>query len=212
LRYLKILLLVLLLAVPAAALDPDERIRRFHAETVAVIDSLDPSADRIAYEASRVACEWRLKRTIGLLGAPERYVQNARWLLAELHEAAPLPRLSHKMEAIRRKLEVGDTGREVQDEQARLVEDLDRLIERMREREGEQRPSAWGDLPSNGKAKLGKAQVASRREWAKAALRQPEALQSLSGRFQFPGFYRDLVEQYWKALARDSAAEPKPPR
>jgi tetratricopeptide (TPR) repeat protein len=97
----------------------------------------------LAYSHGKLEDAPRAKRVLGDMlkefpDAPERYQEMARWFLRELkgQGTGPLLELSKSMDAIRRLLKKGETGKNpTQDRQKRVVEELDRLIKMLEEQQ-----------------------------------------------------------------------------
>jgi tetratricopeptide (TPR) repeat protein len=90
----------------------------------------------LAFAYGKLEDNARAKRVLGSMlkefpDAPERYQEMARWFLRELkgQGTGPLLELSKSMDAIRRLLKKGETGKNpTQDRQKKVVQELDRLI------------------------------------------------------------------------------------
>ncbi|MCK6458878.1 MAG: hypothetical protein L6Q95_03175, partial [Planctomycetes bacterium] len=155
--------------------------------------------------------------------APERYKQAMEQLKNELVQEweSPLYDLAGRMNHVAKKIEGGDTGEPTQQKQKEIVEIIDELIKKAEQQEGQgkggggggggqprgnQQPSdpannssvapgasRVGELRPNPKKKAGDA-------WGEMRDKErEEVLQALKE--QFPDRYRELLEQYNKALA-----------
>ena len=154
--------------------------------------------------------------------APERYRKAMEQLKNELVQEweSPLYDLAGKMTHVAKKIEGGDTGQPTQEKQKEIVAIIDELIKKAEQKEGQgkgggggggqprgnQQPSGpanqssapqgasrVGELRPNPKKKPGDA-------WGEMRDKErEEVLQALKE--QFPDRYRELLEQYNKALA-----------
>jgi tetratricopeptide (TPR) repeat protein len=154
--------------------------------------------------------------------APERYKQAMEQLKNELVQEweSPLYDLAGRMTHVAKKIEGGETGEPTQEKQKEIVAIIEELIKKAEQQEGQgkgggggggqprgnQQPSGpannssvapgasrVGDLRPNPKKKAGDA-------WGEMRDKErEEVLQALKE--QFPDRYRELLEQYNKALA-----------
>jgi len=162
--------------------------------------------------------------------APERMRVSATQILTELASRAPgrLGDVCDLMGYARRRIDHGDTGEKVKERQAKAVELLDVLIEEAEEQEknqgegdgsgegrggggnpqGNQQPGGPANRSSapDGQDRVGelRQQRAKPGEaWGKMPPKEREKiLQTLQK--QFPSQYRELLEQYYKQLAKDA--------
>lgn len=164
--------------------------------------------------------------------APERLRLPARQMLQELLARRPegLGEVSDLMVYAGRRLSAGQVGKGVQEKQARAIELLNKLIKDAEDQENQQSNSSGGgggaqgrrqgqaqgnqrsDAPAQesnrpgGKGRIGELNrsITARpgEEWGKMPPEERErVLQSL--RRNFPSQYRQLVEQYYKQLAKE---------
>jgi len=155
--------------------------------------------------------------------APERYKQAMEQIKNELVQEweSPLYDLAGRMTQVAKKIEGGETGKDTQQKQKEIVDIIEELIKKAEQQEGgggqgggqgggpprgNQQPSG----PANqSKAPTGASRVGELRPnpkkkpqdaWGEMRDKErEEVLQSLKE--QFPDRYRELLEQYNKALA-----------
>ncbi len=154
--------------------------------------------------------------------APERYKKAMEQLKNELVQEweSPLYDLAGKMSHVAKKIEGGETGDPTQEKQKEIVAIIDELIKKAEENEGQgkgggggggtprgnQQPSGPADrsmLPP-GASRVGELRPNPKKKPADAwgemrDKEREEVLQALKE--QFPDRYRELLEQYNKALA-----------
>jgi len=154
--------------------------------------------------------------------APERYRMAMEQIKNELVQEweSPLYDLAGRMNHVARKIEGGETGEDTQVKQGEIVSIIDELIKRAEEREGQGQNGGGGSGPPRGNqqssdpakqssAPPGDSRVGDLRptpkrnpgdQWGQMRDRErEEVLQALKE--QFPDRYRELLEQYNKALA-----------
>ena len=148
---------------------------------------------------------------------PRRYGALAVLMRRDL-EGMPkegLEPISRKMKDIRRRLDWQQTGEEVQRVEREVIESLDKLIEKLEEEERQRQQQAM--RPSSGKpsgkpaeeARI-KGEVAPGRvqqkrleqggEWGNLPPQEREESLQQIGR-DFPPYYREAIEQYFKRMA-----------
>jgi tetratricopeptide (TPR) repeat protein len=155
--------------------------------------------------------------------APERYRKAMEQLKNELVQEweSPLYDLAGRMNHVARKIEGGDTGEPTQEKQKEIVAIIDELIKQAEQQEGDQGKGGGGGSgpprgnrqssnPANqssappGASRVGDLRGAPKRkpgdQWGEMRDKErEEVLQALKE--QFPDRYRELLEQYNKALA-----------
>ena len=153
--------------------------------------------------------------------APERYRKAMEQIRNELVQEweSPLYDLAGRMNHVARKIEGGETGKATQDEQTEIVGIIEELIRRAKENEGggdqnngggsprgNQQPSNPADKssPPGGASRTGDLRPKPKRkpgdQWGDMRDKErDEVLQALKEKF--PDRYRELLEQYHKALA-----------
>jgi tetratricopeptide (TPR) repeat protein len=154
--------------------------------------------------------------------APERYRQAMEQLKNELVQEweSPLYDLAGRMSHVAKKIEGGETGDPTQEKQKEIVAIIDELIKKAEEQEGQgqggggsggrprgnQQPSSPANQSSapEGASRVGDLRPNPRKKaqdaWGEMRDKErEEVLQALKE--QFPDRYRELLEQYNKALA-----------
>ncbi len=153
--------------------------------------------------------------------APERYRKAMEQIRNELAQEweSPLYELAGRMNHVARKIEGGETGEPTQEKQKEIVSIIDELIRRAKEQEGNSDqdrgggPPRGNDQPSSpanrsqappGSTRIGDLRAKPKRkpgdQWGEMRDKErEEVLQALKEKF--PDRYRELLEQYHKALA-----------
>jgi len=154
--------------------------------------------------------------------APERYRNAMEQMKNELVQEweSPLYDLAGRMNGVAREIKGGDTGEKPQGEQKEIVSILDELIKKAEEQEGQGNNGGGGGGPPQGNrqssspanqsalpgggARVGdlrpKPQRKAGEQWGLMRDKErEEVLQALKEKF--PDRYRELLEQYNKALA-----------
>jgi tetratricopeptide (TPR) repeat protein len=154
--------------------------------------------------------------------APERYKKAMEQLKNELVQEweSPLYDLAGRMNRVAKKIEGGETGDPTQEKQKEIVAIIEELIKRAEENEGKGKGGGGGGGPPRGNrqssnpanqssAPPGASRVGDLRpnpkrkpgeQWGEMRDKErEEVLQALKE--QFPDRYRELLEQYNKALA-----------
>ena len=154
--------------------------------------------------------------------APERYKRAMEQMKNELVQEweSPLYDLAGKMNHVGRRIERGDTGNPTQEKQSEIVDILTELIKKAEQKEGKGKNKGGGggaprgNQQSNGPANRsqlspgasrvgdlrGKRRPKAGEQWGKMRDKErDEVLQSLKEKF--PGRYRELQEQYDRAVA-----------
>jgi len=149
--------------------------------------------------------------------APIRYRDSASWLLEEVKRTKDgrLANISNRAEKLQKRIENGETGKDVQKKQDQLIKELDALVEKAEEKEeetmGRTRPGKPGESPGNDpdkakKEKLSKEQHAKNWQATMSDLERARALQMLD---KMPLHYRELINQYYKSLAETQPKKKK---
>ncbi|RMF41611.1 MAG: hypothetical protein D6753_09315 [Planctomycetota bacterium] len=151
---------------------------------------------------------------------PVRYARLARLIRADLegYEPESLDEVARLMRDVHRRLDLGRAGQLVREEEQKIVEKLDKLIEQieqqMQQQQQQQSQSQGADQQSqsrpmeesqiaggSGPGDVDKKDTGQRSGWGNLppAQRQ-EALQRLTE--QLPSHYRDVIEGYFRELAK----------
>lgn len=150
---------------------------------------------------------------------PRRYATVARLMEADLKDLKEdsLDHIARRMEDIERRLDLGRGGPKVRKIQDGVIQSLDKLIKELEEAQQQQEAAAAGEniqptnpakdsVPMGGKGRgaVTKRDVGHQSGWGNLPPKQrEEALQQI-GR-DFPGHYRDIIEQYFRKLASEGA-------
>jgi hypothetical protein len=151
---------------------------------------------------------------------PARYLQIAQLLERDLSSFSDdsLDHIARRMNDIRRRLAYGRAGSKVQSIEKGVVDDLDEKIkqlEKQRQQQQSMAPSGGQMAPSQpmqdsqlpelkAPMQVDQRDIGNKSGWGDLPPRERErALQQL-GR-DFPAHYRDLIEQYFRELAAESA-------
>lgn len=151
---------------------------------------------------------------------PRRYSTLARLMEADLRplKTDSLDEVARLMDDIRRRLDLGRAGKKVRTQEDEVIAKLDKMIEEMEKQQpppGGGGGAAGGANPSspmqdsNPGGGTGPGDVDRRRldreaEWGDLPQKdRQEALQQISR--DLPAHYRDVIEEYFRKLARDGA-------
>lgn len=154
---------------------------------------------------------------------PVRYRQVAELIEQDLVglEDESLDHVSRRMNDVRRRLDLGQAGKQVQVVEKGVVDSLDDLIKKIEEQQQQQSSSSNGSaqsstpmqdsqLPSlKAPGKVDKKDIGNQAGWGDLPPKErEEALQQI-GR-EFPAHYRQLIEQYFRDLADENSKQQKP--
>jgi hypothetical protein len=170
-------------------------------------------------EQSRAALVQLLEHEDAL---PRRYQQVAQLLsrdLAGLKDES-LDHIARRMNDVRRRLDFGRAGDQVQLVEQGVIDSLDKLIKKIEEQQQQQqcsgsissqqsgRPMEDSRLPSmRAPMQVEQRDVGHKSGWGDLPPKErEEALQQI-GR-EFPAHYRELIEQYFRELADESNSSP----
>jgi hypothetical protein len=170
-------------------------------------------------EASLEAIERLLQ---GAPLSPQRYVVLAELIRGDLEklEEESLDHIARRMEDIERRLDLGRANKRVRDIEDGVIESLDKLIKKVEEQQQAAAASSANSIQSSrpaqdsrimggkGPGRVTKRDIGSESGWGNLPPKQrEEAMQQINR--QFPSHYRDVIEQYFRKLAREGAdAEP----
>ncbi len=169
-------------------------------------------------EESRAALVQLLENEDAL---PRRYQQVAQLVkqdLASLKDES-MDHIARRMNDVRRRLEIGRAGKQVQMVENGVLDSLDRLIKKLEEQQQQQAGGSSGSaqsskpmkdsrLPSmKAPMKVDRRDIGSQSGWGDLPPKEREkALQEI-GR-EFPAHYRALIEQYFRELADEASKAP----
>ena len=152
---------------------------------------------------------------------PRRYQQLGQLMLkdSESLQDESLDHIARRMKDIRRRLALARAGKTVQEIEDGVIESLDKLIEELEKQQQQQmsQQAQSGGAPSGtpmpdsrlaemkGPGKVEQRDIGKTADWGDVPPKDREqALQEI-GR-EFPSHYREVIEQYFRELASDSAA------
>lgn len=169
-------------------------------------------------EESRAALVQLLEHEDAL---PRRYQQIAQLVKRDLSSLKDesLDHIARRMNDVRRRLEIGRSGKQVQIVEDGVLDSLERLIKKIEKQQQQQsssgaagaqssKPMRDSQLPSmRAPMKVDQRDIGSQSGWGDLPPKEREkALQEI-GR-EFPSHYRALIEQYFRELADESASDP----
>ena len=200
----------------------------FHLERLALDEVVDPAAllfyrmsayhQIVRPDRARAALVQLLEREESI---PRRYAQLARLVesdLASLDDQS-LDHISRRMDDIRRRLEIGRTGRRVQDIERSVVESLEKMIEEQQKQQQQQqsqrsgspqssRPMDDSRLPAKieSPGRVDAKSIGNQSGWGDLPPKERrQAMEQLAR--EFPVHYRELIEQYFRDLADQSESQ-----
>jgi hypothetical protein len=152
---------------------------------------------------------------------PRRYAALARLMEADLRplQVDSLDEVSRLMEDVRRRLGLGRAGRRVRQEQDEVIAKLDKMIEEVEKQQQQQQQMAAANpdgsrssrpaddslpLGGRGPGDVDQKPTGNTAGWGNLPPKQrEEALQQMSK--DLPAHYRELIEEYFRKLARDGS-------
>ncbi|TWU27241.1 hypothetical protein [Bythopirellula polymerisocia] len=154
---------------------------------------------------------------------PVRYRQVAELVEKDLAglEDESLDHVSRRMNDVRRRLNLGQAGKQVQVVEKGVVDSLDGLIKKIEEQQQQQSGSGSGSaqsstpmqdsqLPSlKAPGKVDKKDIGHQAGWGDLPPKEREEAMQQIGR-EFPAHYRQLIEQYFRDLADEDSKQQKP--
>ncbi len=165
-------------------------------------------------DRSRLALEQLLEQEEKL---PRRYLQVAQLLrrdLAGLKDES-LDHIARQMNDVRRRLDIGRAGKQVQVVEKGVVDSLDRMIKKLEEQQQQQqckkpgggqssKPMKDSQLPSmRAPMKVDQRKIGNQSGWGDLPEKEREQALQQIGR-EFPAHYRELIEQYFRELADET--------
>jgi len=149
---------------------------------------------------------------------PRRYLQVAQLLrhdLASLKDES-LDHVARRMNDVRRRLDIGRAGKQVQVVEKGVVDSLDRIIDKLEQQQQSQQSSKPGGGKQSAKPmqdsqlpamrsplQVEQRNIGNQSGWGDLpAKERKQALQQI-GR-EFPAHYRELIQQYFRELADES--------
>ncbi|MGI9428036.1 MAG: hypothetical protein ACR2NM_05220, partial [Bythopirellula sp.] len=152
---------------------------------------------------------------------PRRYLQVAYLLkrdLAGLKEES-LDHIARRMNDVRRRLDIGRAGKQVQVIEKGVVDSLDRMIKQLEQQQQQQsskpgggqqssKPMQDSQLPSmRAPLQVDQRDVGNQSGWGELPPKEREQALQQIGR-EYPAHYRELIEQYFRELADESRNNP----
>lgn len=167
-------------------------------------------------EKSRIALVQLLEQEDAL---PERYLQVAKLLEHDLSglKDESLDHVARRMNDVRRRLDIGRAGKQVQVVEKGVLDSLDKLIEKLEEQQQQQQQSqslgggGQGEQPMQDSMlpsmkapmQVDKRDIGSKSGWGDLPPKEREQALQQIGR-EFPAHYREIIEQYFRELADES--------
>lgn len=156
---------------------------------------------------------------------PERFVQVARLMKADIANVKTdsLDHIARRMLDVQRRLDLGEADQRAQEVERGILASLDKMINNLeaQQKQQQQQQQASGGRPSNqpmedsqiaeqkGEGKVDISDIGDQAGWGDLSPRERERVLQQIGR-EFPGHYRDLMEEYLKRLATDERVEQEP--
>ncbi|MFK7777414.1 MAG: hypothetical protein QM501_04750 [Gimesia sp.] len=153
--------------------------------------------------------------------APERYTQVAILMQADLAELKneSLDEISRKMSDVERRLELGNSGKNVQRVEDEIIASLDKLIQKMEDQSKSSSSSGVGSgssgAPGGGSnesrvkgqtapGEVDKKKLSNNGGWGDLPPKKQASAKNIINR-NFPSHYRKAIEKYFKKLAKQKA-------
>ncbi len=150
---------------------------------------------------------------------PRRYAEVGRLLQRDLEtiEKDSLDHIARRMNDVGRRLDLGRAGGDVRKIEDGVIDSLDKLIDKLKKQQQEQqqdssqsaqnmRPASPAEdsrsIGGKGPGEVTRKDIGSKADWGDLPPKQrQEALQQI-GR-EFPAHYRDVIEQYFRKMAKE---------
>ena len=130
--------------------------------------------------------------------------------------------IARRMNDVRRRLDIGRAGKQVQVIEKGVLDSLDRIIKKLEEQQQQQqcnqqgggqqssKPMQDSQLPSmRAPMQVDQRDVGNQSGWGDLPPKEREQALQQIGR-EFPVHYRELIEQYFRELADESNNTPAP--
>lgn len=155
---------------------------------------------------------------------PERFAQIARLMRADIAkvEEDSLNHIARRMSDVERRLSLSEANEKTQEVERGILASLDKVIENLEQQaqQQQQQQQAGGQpsgtpmedsqpTPLKGEGKVDVKEIGDGSGWGNLPPRERERVMQQIGR-DFPGHYRDLMEEYLKRLATDEREESQP--
>jgi len=171
-------------------------------------------------EESRLALEQMLEHEEKL---PRRYLQVAQLLRRDLSALVDdsLDHVSRRMNDVRRRLDIGRAGKQVQVVEKGVVDSLDQMIKKLEEQQQQQqgggkmgggqqssKPLQDSQLPSmRAPMQVEQRPIGNQSGWGDLPAKEREQALQQIGR-EYPAHYRELIQQYFRELADETKDTP----
>jgi hypothetical protein len=151
---------------------------------------------------------------------PERYQQLARLIVKDVErlEDESLDHIARRMSDIQRRLVKGRAGKTVQGIEQGVIDSLDKMIEELEEQQQQSAGKGQARANSGGKpmqdsrlaemqapGKVEQRDIGNKSGWGDLPPKEREQALQQIGR-EFPAHYREVIEQYFRELARGQSA------
>lgn len=173
-------------------------------------------------EQSRLALVQLLEHEQAL---PHRYLQLALLLKSDLSglKDESLDHVARRMNDVRRRLDIGRAGKQVQVIEKGVVDSLDKMIKKLEEQQQQQQsqmsqgnsggqqstqPMQDSMLPSmRAPMKVDQRDIGNQVGWGDLPAKEREQALQQIGR-DYPAHYREIIEQYFRELANEGTQSP----
>ena len=189
-------------------------------ETLALDQAIDPGAtlffkavcqhNGLEKEAGLETVRQLLEETTDV---PARYRAVARLMQQDLEDLSEndMAKVAHQMKNVERRLQQGRSGEKTQEQEQRILSDLDKMIEEMQQQLQQMQGSGQGDqsmMPAEesriagqtGEGEVDEKPIGRTAGWGNLPDKERTEAKNLINR-QFPSHYRQAVEEYLKRLA-----------
>jgi hypothetical protein len=148
---------------------------------------------------------------------PKRYVMLAKLMEADIKplKVDSLDEIARLMEDIRRRLDLARAGKVVRDEEQKVIDKLEKMIEELEQQQQQQQQQAnsGGAQPSNplqdssapqlrGAGEVDPRKLGKKDGWGNLPPKQRQEVLQQIGR-ELPAHFRETIEEYFKRLAQD---------
>jgi hypothetical protein len=148
---------------------------------------------------------------------PKRYVTLAKLMEADIKplKVDSLDEIARLMEDIRRRLDLARAGKVVRDEEEKVIDKLEKMIEELEEQQKQQQQasSQGGSQPSNplqdsqaaqmrGAGEVDPKKLGKKEGWGNLPPKDRQEVLQQIGR-ELPAHFRETIEEYFKRLAQD---------
>ncbi|MCH8923126.1 MAG: hypothetical protein IIA67_08275 [Planctomycetes bacterium] len=155
---------------------------------------------------------------------PRRYASLGRLMQADLATVKEdnLDHIGRRIKDIRRRLDLGRADKKVIEVQDGVIESLDKLIKKIEDQQQQQQQAAGGDAGPSSPAEesrplagKGTGRVVKRRlegagkSWGDLPAKERARAMQQIGR-AYPAHYRDIIEDFFRRLAKEKADDEKP--